>query len=171
MVNQNKIFSFKIKRQAKNIFPRDVERTVIFLRDIERKVFYKLTKSVVDFALNQTWSIFYDYIPVYKIWIQYTDLFNRYRTEFFFVRDVWTYGTYWRTYGQRWYCMHHSPPPPPPPPTPVWKWWGIINPNELSEPRGPENINRIKVKYREIFYGCTAQHLKRVVLWKQEHIK
>ena len=28
MVNQNKIFSFKIKRQAKNIFPRDVERTV-----------------------------------------------------------------------------------------------------------------------------------------------
>ena len=28
MVNQNKIFSFKIKRQAKNVFPRDVERTV-----------------------------------------------------------------------------------------------------------------------------------------------
>ena len=27
MVNQNKIFSFKIKRQ-KNVFPRDVERTV-----------------------------------------------------------------------------------------------------------------------------------------------
>ena len=32
MVNQNKIFSFKIKGQAKNIFPSDVERTVgIFL--------------------------------------------------------------------------------------------------------------------------------------------
>ena len=29
MVNQNKIFSFKIKRQAKNVFPRDVERTVV----------------------------------------------------------------------------------------------------------------------------------------------
>ena len=29
MVNQNKIFSFKIKRQSKNIFPRDVERTVV----------------------------------------------------------------------------------------------------------------------------------------------
>ena len=28
MVNQNTIFSFKIKRQAKNIFPRDVKRTV-----------------------------------------------------------------------------------------------------------------------------------------------
>ena len=28
MVSQNKRFSFKIKRQAKNIFPRDVERTV-----------------------------------------------------------------------------------------------------------------------------------------------
>ena len=28
MVNQNKIFSFKIQREAKNVFPRDVERTV-----------------------------------------------------------------------------------------------------------------------------------------------
>ena len=28
MVNQNNIFSFKIKRQAKNLFPSDVERTV-----------------------------------------------------------------------------------------------------------------------------------------------
>ena len=28
MDNQNKIFSFKIKRQTKNVFPRDVERTV-----------------------------------------------------------------------------------------------------------------------------------------------
>ena len=28
MVNQNKIFSFKIKRQTENIFPRDVEKTV-----------------------------------------------------------------------------------------------------------------------------------------------
>ena len=28
MVNQNKIFSFKIKRQAKNLFPSDVKRTV-----------------------------------------------------------------------------------------------------------------------------------------------
>ena len=34
MVNQNKTYSFKIKRQAKNIFPRDVERTVaIFAYD------------------------------------------------------------------------------------------------------------------------------------------
>ena len=31
MVNQNKIFSFKIKHQAKNVFPRDVERTVVYL--------------------------------------------------------------------------------------------------------------------------------------------
>ena len=29
MVNQDKIFSFIIKRQAKNVFPNDVERTVI----------------------------------------------------------------------------------------------------------------------------------------------
>ena len=30
MVIQNKIFSFKIKRQAKNVFPSDVERTVVY---------------------------------------------------------------------------------------------------------------------------------------------
>ena len=29
MVNQNKIFSFKIKRQAKTVFPSEVERTVV----------------------------------------------------------------------------------------------------------------------------------------------
>ena len=29
MVSQNKRFSFKIKRQAKNVFPKDVERTVV----------------------------------------------------------------------------------------------------------------------------------------------
>ena len=28
MVNLNKIFSFKINRQAKNVYPSDVERTV-----------------------------------------------------------------------------------------------------------------------------------------------
>ena len=28
MVNQNKIFIFKTKRQAKSVFPSDVERTV-----------------------------------------------------------------------------------------------------------------------------------------------
>ena len=28
MVNQNKLFSFKIKHQAKSVFPRDVERIV-----------------------------------------------------------------------------------------------------------------------------------------------
>ena len=30
MVNQNKIFSFRIKRQAKNVFQSDVERTVMY---------------------------------------------------------------------------------------------------------------------------------------------
>ena len=33
----------------------------------------------MDFTQNQT--TFYDYIPVYKISIQYTNLFKRYRTE------------------------------------------------------------------------------------------
>ena len=31
-----------------------------------------------------TWPTFYDYIPVYKIWIQYTNLFKRYQTETIF---------------------------------------------------------------------------------------
>ena len=42
----------------------------------------------MDFTLNQTWPIFYDYIPLYKIWIQYTNPFKRYRRETHFF--VWT---------------------------------------------------------------------------------
>ena len=38
----------------------------------------KKLKKLADFTLNQTWPIFYDYIPVYKIWIQYTNLFKKY---------------------------------------------------------------------------------------------
>ena len=41
-------------------------------------------KKLVDFTLNRTWPTFYDYIPVYKIWIQYTYLFKRYQTETIF---------------------------------------------------------------------------------------
>ena len=37
MVYQNKIFSFKRKRQANNVFPRDVERTVD--RKFKQRVF------------------------------------------------------------------------------------------------------------------------------------
>ena len=33
MVNQNKKFSYKIKRQAKNILPSDVERTIVWSRE------------------------------------------------------------------------------------------------------------------------------------------
>ena len=35
----------------------------------------------MDFTLNQTWPTFYDYISMYKISIQYTNPFKRYRTE------------------------------------------------------------------------------------------
>ena len=38
MVGQNKRFSFKIKRQAKNVFPRDAERTVVLFRGSEQPV-------------------------------------------------------------------------------------------------------------------------------------
>ena len=46
MVNQNKIFSFNIKRQAKNIFPRDVERTVSIGTP------YLLTILVLNFEIH-----------------------------------------------------------------------------------------------------------------------
>ena len=34
-----------------------------------------------NFTLNWTWPTFYNYIPVYKIWIQYTNLLKRYQME------------------------------------------------------------------------------------------
>ena len=43
MVGQNKRFSFKIKRQAKNVFPRDVERTVMLQFNV-------IQVSVEDFS-------------------------------------------------------------------------------------------------------------------------
>ena len=51
MVYQNKIFSFKIKRQAKNVFLRDVKRTVD-----------KLIVTVAIFTLSQ-WLIYDIFSP------------------------------------------------------------------------------------------------------------
>ena len=97
----------------------------ILSKDIARKPFFKVENFSVEKGRNSqnNWWIlpeierptFYDYIPVYKISIQYTNPFKRYRTE---TKSV-TYGTDGtgrdgtdvRTYGQRWYYM---PPPPPP---------------------------------------------------------
>ena len=45
----------------------------------------------MDFVHNRTWPVFYDYIPVYEIWIQYPNVFKRYRPETIFVRT-------WRKY-------------------------------------------------------------------------
>ena len=44
MINQNKIFSFKIKCQAKNVFPSDVERTegIIFPQDLHGRKKYSV---------------------------------------------------------------------------------------------------------------------------------
>ena len=36
------------------------------------------------FTLIGTWPLFYDYIPVCYIWIQYTNVFKRYQTETIF---------------------------------------------------------------------------------------
>ena len=38
----------------------------------------------MDFTLNQTWPIFYNYMLVYKIWIQFTNLFKCYGMETIF---------------------------------------------------------------------------------------
>ena len=40
----------------------------------------------MDFIRNRTLPVFYDYIPVYEIWIQYDNVFKRYRPEPFFIR-------------------------------------------------------------------------------------
>ena len=40
-------------------------------------VFWKLQvcwANGADFTLNRTWPIFYDYMPAYKIWIEYNNL-------------------------------------------------------------------------------------------------
>ena len=41
MVNQNKIFSFKIKRQAKAVFPRDVKSTVVYAGNRQNDIHYR----------------------------------------------------------------------------------------------------------------------------------
>ena len=42
----------------------------------------------MDFVHNRTWPVFYDYIPVYEIWIQYTNVFKRYRPETIFHSEI-----------------------------------------------------------------------------------
>ena len=42
----------------------------------------------MDFTRNRTWPVFYDYIPVYEIWIQYITVFKRYRPETIFPSEI-----------------------------------------------------------------------------------
>ena len=44
MVNQNKTFSFRIKRRAKDAFPYDVERTVV----LNEHIFIHLHTGIVN---------------------------------------------------------------------------------------------------------------------------
>ena len=48
----------------------------------------KLWWLSVDFTRNLTWPVFYDYIPVYEIWIQYITVFKRYRPETIFHWEI-----------------------------------------------------------------------------------
>ena len=53
MVNQNKIFSFKIKRQAKNVFSNDVERTVGFvLHSLLSLIRFMTEKNLIFMSLS-----------------------------------------------------------------------------------------------------------------------
>ena len=45
MVNQNKICSFKIKRQAKNVFPNDVEMTAVKFEEVTLHPFYAVSSE------------------------------------------------------------------------------------------------------------------------------
>ena len=51
MVNQNKIFSLELKRQAKSVFPRDVERTVVHGTGTECYKVISLVKKAEIFQL------------------------------------------------------------------------------------------------------------------------
>ena len=42
----------------------------------------------MDFSHNRTWPVFYDYIPVYEIWIQYITVFKRYSPETIFHSEI-----------------------------------------------------------------------------------
>ena len=42
----------------------------------------------MDFTHNRTWPVFYDYILVYEIWIQFTNVFKRYCPETIFRTKV-----------------------------------------------------------------------------------
>ena len=77
---------YKISIQYTNPFKRYRTETIF-----QSWKFFKVEKghNFQNFTLNQTWPTFYDYIPVCKISIQYTNPFKRYRTE---TKSV-TYGT------------------------------------------------------------------------------
>ena len=57
MVSQNKIFSFKIKRQAK-IFPSDVKRTVVKYLPNKDKLTRKISRELNEGIFNDVDAIF-----------------------------------------------------------------------------------------------------------------
>ena len=61
--------------------------TPTYSKDITRKPFFiRRSKAITliiigGFVHNRSWPVFYDYIPVYEVWIQYSNVFKRYRPE------------------------------------------------------------------------------------------
>ena len=70
---------------------------------------------LMDFTLIRTWPIFYEYIPVYKIWIQYTDL-SKMETIFVSYEGIDV-------------CMDSGDIIWPPPQPHHWKWRGYNKKN------------------------------------------
>ena len=63
MVNQNKMFSFKIKRQAKYVFPRDVERTVDRCASEKLKTEWQTAQILTSFLI-WIYNVFIEAIAV-----------------------------------------------------------------------------------------------------------
>ena len=68
--------------------------TPMYSKDIARKPFFirrsrAITLIIIGgFICNRTWPVFYDYIPLYEIWIQFTNVFKRYRPETIFRTEI-----------------------------------------------------------------------------------
>ena len=66
----------------------------MYSKDIARKPFFVPRSRAITlimiggFIRNWIWPVFYDYIPVYEIWIQYIAVFKRYCPETIFHTEI-----------------------------------------------------------------------------------
>ena len=91
--NKKNIGNFQLKTRNVSLWHRCPRPEAILTRTQAfcKKWSWKRAITLIiigRFTLNQTWPtcIFCDYIPMYKIWIQYTNLFKKYWKEIIFQR-------------------------------------------------------------------------------------